>query len=399
MPRIKVGLLVNEFFDDKLPNGAGFGGYGMVARHYIAEHLPDGEIEVETILGFHNRSEFHHLTLDGCKKLVLLPACPTSRMRYVGRVARRLQRLKWRKTLEKYLNTFDVFLSIETMPYGAELLRVVPDKKLILYVQDPRPRQDWVELDSVIHTDDGSPRPDPCVCAFYNEMIRAGRLVAISQGADLVKKARDLYELPADFPVKIIRNPVVIDDAFDLGEQAKENGALFLGRLDPVKRPWLALEVARQLPQVQFYFLGKAHHPVSPYIMYPYRNLPNVHLPGHQSGDVKTDLLKKCKCLINTSIHEAIPVSFLEALAYGTLLVSCQNPDAMAERFGVFTGAVLGDGRDQAGAFVAGIEKLIGDEPRRQKLAVEAQEYAKENHGLAKWVEDMRNVIRRAANG
>lgn len=398
LPHIRVGLFVNEFFDSTLKKGYdGFGGYGMLARHYIAEYVPDQEFSVVTILGFNDRPQCETAVVDGRKTVMYLPwrrTWPT--MKGVGKPMAVMARLLHRRALRECLRQFDVFLGIETMPSMAELFRCIPRKKLIIYIQDPRPDSEWKELDSTIGTDDGSPRPNPAVRAFYRQLVQQDRLIAISQGQDLITKARDLYHMPDALPVRLVRNPVTIDEDFDLAGQVKEDGVLYLGRLDPVKRPWLALEVAKRMPNVQFYFLGKAHGDMVPYIIYPYHELPNVHLMGHQSGDVKTQLLKKCKVLINTSIHEAIPVSFLEAMAYGTLIVSCQNPDSITEKFGVFTGKVLGDGRDQADAFVQAIQHILSDETGRRKRAEQAIAYVRQEHNLSRWVELMRETIRGA---
>jgi glycosyltransferase involved in cell wall biosynthesis len=397
MPKIRVAVLVGEFFEGSLEYHGGFGGYGMLARHYIAKYLPDSEIEIETILGFNHRSQLEVTVLDGSKKVILLPPLGTG-----GRLARfgpirNIRGMFDRRSLRRFLNSFDVFLGIETMPYNQQVLELVERKKLVLYIQDPRPQSEWTELDSVIRTDDGSPRPNPLVCAFYRRLVQQDRLAAISQGVDLVKKARDLYDLPQGFPIRLVRNPVEFEDDYDLQSQVKVNAVLFLGRLDPVKRPWLAMEVAKRMPDVQFYFLGRAHDEVVPYILHSYQHLPNVRLLGHQSGSIKTELLKKCKILINPSIHEAIPVSFLEALAYGTLIVSCQNPDSLTERFGAFTGKILGDGRDQAELFVKAIRQILVDEPRRAELAERARAYVKQHHNIEAWVKLMREVLRHAA--
>src|SRR5690606_41752480 len=55
--KIKVGLIVDEYFGAA---GTAFGGYGFLARRYIAKYLPNTEIEVELLLGigkFYFKSE------------------------------------------------------------------------------------------------------------------------------------------------------------------------------------------------------------------------------------------------------------------------------------------------------------------------------------------------------
>lgn len=378
---------------------ANLGGYGMLARHYICEHLPCQDIAIDTILGFNDRQEIDSRIVDERKQVILLPQC--KRLPGIpGRIAALYNSFRCKTAICQLLGTYDVFMGIETMPYLPTLLNLAPKKPpLLLYIQDPRPASEWEDLDTVINTDDGSPRPSPRVQAFYNRLIQQGRLRAISQGGDLIPKARSLYAIPSSFPISVVRNPVQIDADFRLDQQPKEDLVVVLGRLDPVKRPWLALEVAKQMPGVQFCFLGQAHDPVSPYIIYPYKSLPNVHLLGHQSGTTKKELLKKAKFLLNTSIHEAIPVSFLEALSYGTLLISCQNADSLTSNYGSFTGAVRGDGRDQAGLFVRAIDSLLHDERKRRELAGRACNYIREYHDLDCWVSTMRNLIRETAQG
>lgn len=62
---------------------------------------------------------------------------------------------------------------------------------------------------------------------------------------------------------------------------------------------------------------------------------------GHVDGEEKKKYLMESKILVNTSIHEAIPISFLEALSYGTLIVSNRNPENLASQFGNWVGDVL----------------------------------------------------------
>ena len=76
--------------------------------------------------------------------------------------------------------------------------------------------------------------------------------------------------------------------------------------------------------------------------------IPNLHFTGHIDGDAKSAHIKTAKLLLNTSIWEGIPVSWLEALSYGTLIVSAFDRDDIVGRFGTFVGEVMGDGMDAA---------------------------------------------------
>lgn len=52
MKKIKVGLLVEEFYDKDL---GGFGGYGILAREYLTKYLSSEEIEIEVIIGSNSK--------------------------------------------------------------------------------------------------------------------------------------------------------------------------------------------------------------------------------------------------------------------------------------------------------------------------------------------------------
>lgn len=107
--------------------------------------------------------------------------------------------------------------------------------------------------------------------------------------------------------------------------------------------------------------------------------------------------MKNAKILVNTSIHEALPISFLEALSYGTLIVSNQNPENLTSKFGVYIGQVLGDGFDSIGKYAQGIKYLIENDNIRLQLAEQAVQYIKEIHSISRFTKDMREVLFSAA--
>ena len=94
-----------------------------------------------------------------------------------------------------------------------------------------------------------------------------------------------------------------------------------------------------------------------------------------------------------TSIHEALTITFLLALSFGTLLVSNRNPEDLTEKFGIHVGDVLGDGFDKVDLFVDAIKKLMLDDSKREILGKQAIQYIKEKHRVSNFKKNMRATI------
>lgn len=379
MSKIKVALLVDEYFGGAKTK---FGGYGFLARHLVAKHLPDDQVEVEVLLK------------KDCGKVRLWPTCFMVDGIKVYKLAARA--FDWVNNLFLRQKNYDVFLSIEMTTHSYRIFSKAPgkNKKLLFWIQDPRPGYEWDEIQTVKLF----PEPsywDAEIYDFVNRYTQTGHVRFISQARCLDQKARDLYRLPTNTPINYLPNPIEIDESFDLNTFQKQNSIIFLGRIESVKRGWLFAEIAKAMPQYQFYMLGQAHRQADQNnaVMSGYQAIPNLHFVGHVEGEQKNRFLKEAKVLVNTSIHEALPISFLEALSYGTLLVSCQNPDDLTSKFGVYTGKVLGDGFDKVDVFVKGITALLDDEPRRQQLAKDAITYIKEVHSLSRFTRDIKHEL------
>lgn len=209
------------------------------------------------------------------------------------------------------------------------------------------------------------------------------------------QKAKDLYRLPGDVPIQYLPNPIEIDPAFDVDTYSKKDQIIFLGRLEDVKRGWLFCEVAKQLPEYEFYVLGSTNKlkKGTEYIFDQYKDLPNLHFAGHVEGTVKEQYLKDAKILMNTSIHEGLLVSFLEALSYGTVLVSNRNPDNLTSQFGIWVGDVLGNGFDQVDLYVDAVKKLMTDNEKRQLLAKAGRTYIEKIHNVPKFIKELKDII------
>lgn len=370
---LKVGLVIDEFFGGA---GTAFGGYGFLAREYISKYIPNEEIQVDVLLG------------KGSKQLCV------EEYKIDNIFAYRLPRIKWfaKRWLKK--RNYDVYLSIE-LTYNYILMNEPnKKKKLILWIQDPRPQYEWDEINTVKLF----PEYNYYTQSIYDlvhDWYKQERVKFISQGYFLNQKAIDLYQLDQDVKIQYLPNPINIDENFDVQSFPKKNMIIFLGRIESVKRGWLFCEIAKKMPHYEFYVLGKTHREESKNleIMSDYYAISNLHFVGHVEGLEKERYLKEAKILVNTSIHEALPISFLEALSYGTLLVSNRNPEDLTSKFGIHVGDVLGDGFDKVDLYVDAITNILSNDENRKKLSLEAIEYIKNIHNVPKFIHDLRQVI------
>ncbi|WP_290540629.1 glycosyltransferase [Alistipes sp.] len=370
---LRVALIVDEFFGG---GGTAFGGIGFLARNYIAKYIPCDDIRIDVLIGRH-----HGLSA-------------ASRIR-VDDVF--LYRLPGRHFIARWLKRkrYDLYFSPE-MTWDMLSYEGKSHTPLLFWVQDPRPWTDWLEIQTV------GMYPETCYwkTSIYESVHRLyaqGRVSFVSQGRYLADKARILYRLAEKTPVAYLPNPIDVETGFDPETCVKRDEVVFVGRIASVKRAWLFCEIARRMPEYEFYLVGQAQleKERNEAIMAPYRTgIPNLHFVGHLEGEAKFRRIREAKILINTSIHEALPVTFLEALACGTLLVSCQDPDGMTSRFGIYIGPVLGDGFDKVDLFVDAVRTLMGDEARRKELSVAACEYVKTVHGVGEFIRNTRRLIR-----
>lgn len=371
--KIKAALIIDEYFGGM---NTAFGGYGFLARHYIAKYLPDENISLEVLLA-KNKKKWTILPeskiIDGVK--VIIPP--------------------GKKFVKQWLNRqkYDIFITIELTH---DILKY--DRRntpVIHWIQDPRPWSEWQEIQTV------KLFPESCywnseLYDIVNRLYLKGNIKFVSQGKFLNEKALMLYRLPQDTEIQYMPNPIDIDYTFDPKTFKKKNNIIFIGRIESVKRGWLFCEIAKQMPEYEFYMLGQTFREKSENesIMSKYREgIPNLHFVGHVEGEDKNKYIKEAKILVNTSIHEALPVTFLEALSYGTLLVSCRNPEDLTSKFGTFVGTVLGDGFEDVPKFVDAIRNLITNEALRSELSEKAIDYIKEYHSVKKFQNDMRELI------
>ncbi len=374
--KIKVGLLIDEFFGGA---GTAFGGYGFLARKYIAKYIPNDDIQIDVLLGKSKwkffKQKFHVDDVD----LYRLP-----RQKYLA---------------ERFLQkkNYDVYLSIELTSDFVLKHETNPAKRLILWIQDPRPKSAWDNVIDTMHS-----IKDPC---FYSQKIydkvhewaTKDRVTFISQGYSLNHLAMELYDLPEKTPVQYLPNPVDIDFDFKFDISKKKKQIIFLGRLEAQKRCWLFCEVAKRIPEYEFFVLGQffRYQEDNKRMLAPYMDgsIKNLHFVGHVDGDEKKRLIKESRVLLSTAVWEGIPISWLEALSYGTVLIADLEREDLAKRFGTFVGTIDGDGFGEAEKFIPALKEMMENDELYEQKAVTAINYVRQTHNVERFINDLRNVI------
>ncbi len=210
--------------------------------------------------------------------------------------------------------------------------RGMPERKHILTFQDPYDRKEWQRIARVIPKYgqighklrvEAEIRFLRYVCNTMDEIY--------AQAYFLIEKARNLYGLRSD--PSFLPNPVPIPE--NTMEKAGTPTVCFLARWDPQKRVEIFFNLAINHPSINFIAMGKSHDPAKDEeLRNKYGSLPNLKLTGFVSEEEKSRILGRSWALVNTSVREALPVSFLEALAHETPIISGENPDDLTTTYG-----------------------------------------------------------------
>jgi glycosyltransferase involved in cell wall biosynthesis len=237
-------------------------------------------------------------------------------------------------------------------------MRAMPDRRHIVTFRDPKEYHDWwLEL-----TNPSLSKLQVLLNWFYEDgpfvRFAVRRLDGAFAAAPSVnEKLRRKYGYKQDLgllatPVELNRNVV----------KADKPTVLFLGRLDRRKRPQLFFELARKFPQVTFLAAGRARDQAwEAELRERYGKIENLKLLGFvdQFESAKLyALLSQSWILVNTSVREGLPTSFLEALANKCALLSSVDPGGATSRFGRFVGD---------DDFAAGLAELLRNDAWRSK--------------------------------
>jgi glycosyltransferase involved in cell wall biosynthesis len=379
---ITLGVVANEFLDAD-PSLGGAGGFGWASRQIAKVFSNRPHLGVRVV--------FLHVGVCATRNRDFVESDGTQVFLRQG------GRTWYRAPLVGYRERIDVLLSIDYRPTYDTWFWAMPRTPIMVWSRDPRTEEDVQRINSLRVP--GQEAVDPqgigkIDCTGLASVARRSKLlgrrvIVANKMPHLRHKTPETYGLPpSDYELP---NPDVTDYSAPRARKSDRPRVVYLGRLDPIKRPWLFMELAKHFPEVDFLVMGQSHFAGSG-AWKPDALPDNVQLLGHVRGQEKIDLLASAWALVNTSIHEESPVSVLEALACETPVLSCTDWGEIATRFGVFVGRFDGSGMDAVPALASGLSRLLTNEGERRDLGRLGAEWVRRHHNTDRFVGAFRTL-------
>ncbi|MEM2628217.1 MAG: glycosyltransferase family 4 protein [Ignisphaera sp.] len=278
----------------------------------------------------------------------------------------------------------DVYISIDCMVETYLAQNVMPDRKHVIWVQDPFDWSDYKLLGSIDPNYRISRLKFWATTKLYERAYKRADLI-MTQAKYYVPKIAKLYHVN---PRRVTYMPNPVERIPEESSLVKSNvpTVCFLGRMDPQKRYWLFFNLAKEFPEVEFVAIGRPsllYEKLYERVVKRYERLENLKITGFVNEEEKSKILAKSWILCLPSIREGLPISFLEALAHKTALLSSVNPDGLTEKFGYWV---------KSGDFMNGLNYMI--KSGRWKIAgEEGYRYVKENHELSSIITQFTRLI------
>jgi glycosyltransferase involved in cell wall biosynthesis len=230
----------------------------------------------------------------------------------------------------------DIYHVQEPNIAGYQALRAMPDRVHLVTSMNPLTRHDWwiqVQHSTWRH------RARFAFQYYYENgppvHLAVRRASGVYVEADFLKPlAQQVYRLP-ELPGLL---PKPVDIPTGPFKKADRPVCVFLGRLDPIKRPERFFELAARMPDIEFVAVGKAHEPAyQQYLERTYFGLPNVTSAGLVDvfdGRRLSEILSRARVLVHPSAREGLSTAFQEASGHEMAILAYVNPGNYVSQFG-----------------------------------------------------------------
>lgn len=166
---------------------------------------------------------------------------------------------------------------------------------------------------------------------------------------------------------------------------------LWVGRITWVKSPLAILEIAKQVPVAHFEIIGGetvGEEALYKAVKAAAAELPNVTFHGFVPYHFVNEYLEKGTLLVNTSVLEAFPITFIQAWANSMPVVSLNaDPD------GLIKNKQLGFHSGSKKQIISDIEFLLKNEGLRRTMGENGRQYVEREHDVTKVVKEYLKIF------
>jgi glycosyltransferase involved in cell wall biosynthesis len=350
---MKVCLICTEIF-----SWGKYGGFGRVTRT-IGKELVKREIEIFAVVPKQKGQKDLEI-LDGIKVLGFSKHNPFSAKSLIMKC------------------DADIYHSEEPSFTTYLAMRTMPGKIHIITSRDPRNFTDWmVEFFY----------PSSNILQVISNFIYENNFLvssAVRKASKVFYTAKFLEQkvnlkyhlkktggfLPT--PIEIPRKKII---------KSEQPLVCFIARMDRRKRPEIFFKLAKEFPGVKFVVAGKSRsNGYENFLRQKYSNLTNLEFAGFINQfetDKVSSILEKSWILVNPTIREGLPNSFLEALAHKCAVLSSVNPENVVQDFGYYV---------EHNDFIKGLRYLLENNNWKEK-GEKGQKYVIENYELIKTID------------
>mgnify|MGYP000980893530 FL=1 len=184
----------------------------------------------------------------------------------------------------------------------------------------------------------------------------------------------------------LIYNPIKTSELPKLSNTYDKKTVIWIGTIEEIKQPSLLIELAKSLPDYYFKVIGRCsvNEPaVCKWFLSEIESVPNLSYLGFMPQGKLKSVYQEASILINTSIAEGFPNTFLEAWLYGVPVVSLNvDPDE------IICKNHLGFHSKTIKQMITDIDTLLKNESLLTDCGRNCQLYVKSIHDLDKIIDD-----------
>lgn len=189
----------------------------------------------------------------------------------------------------------------------------------------------------------------------------------------------------------LIYNPICIPKLSEPNGPCDKKIVIWVGTIEEIKQPFLLIELAKSLPNYLFKVIGRcsANEPaVCNKFLSEVKTLPNLRYLGFMPHDELTSIYQEASILVNTSIAEGFPNTFLESWLHGVPVVSLNvDPDEIIckNRLGFHSKTIQ--------QMITDIDTLLINESLLMEYGKNCREYVESMHDLDKIIDTYVTIL------